>query len=65
MNRSESKPADDSKLHNEEQGKNDSEIDINDKKNEEEILQLYQSFIETQLEDQRKEELKMNASEVI
>lgn len=51
-------------LTNEEQGKND-ELDIYDKNNEKKILELYQDFVEQQLENQRREQLKENGSRLL
>lgn len=50
--------------HNEEQGKDDG-FDIYDKENEHKVLELYQNFIEVQLENQRKEDIKNSAADVI
>lgn len=49
----------------EEQGKNDEKFNIYDKENEKKILELYHNFVQIQLENQRKEELKHQAEQVV
>jgi hypothetical protein len=48
----------------EEQGKN-TEFDVFDKHNESKILEMYQNFVEVQLESQRKDEIKRNADAIL
>mmetsp|Transcript_33265 Transcript_33265/g.38191 ORF Transcript_33265/g.38191 Transcript_33265/m.38191 type:complete len:88 (+) Transcript_33265:1-264(+) len=47
----------------EEQGRNEEFTTLVE--NEEKILEMYKDFVETQLETQRKEEMKKNAQEVL
>jgi hypothetical protein len=48
---------------NEEQGKNDN-VDIYDKNNKKKVMEIYQNYVEQDLENQRKEQLKENGSKL-
>lgn len=41
------------------------DFDVYNKNNESKILELYQNFVEIQLENQRKEEIKTNAQKIL